>query len=85
MIVIHILNYNTSTIFVNPPLRLLSNGLTRVQDLMYSRDENEVAITRVPGASGFFAQRDSFKEARENLREVIIPFLLGSFYIRSFQ
>jgi len=39
------------------------------------------AITRVPGASGFFAQGDSLEEARGNLR----GFLLGSFYIRSFQ
>ena len=49
------------------------------EEAEYSRDENGVAITRVPGASGFFAQGDSFKEARENLR----GFLLG--YIRSFQ
>ena len=37
----------------------------------YSRDENGVVITRVPGASGFFAQGDSFEEARENLRDAI--------------
>lgn len=37
----------------------------------YSRDENGVVIGRVPGASGFFAQGDSFEEARENLRDVI--------------
>ena len=41
----------------------------------YSRDENGVVITRAPGASGVFAQGDSFEEARENLR----GFLLGSF------
>nr|BAL59191.1 hypothetical protein HGMM_OP3C346 [Candidatus Acetothermum autotrophicum] len=28
-------------------------------------------IARVPEASGFFAQGDSFEEARENLRDVI--------------
>lgn len=37
----------------------------------YSRDENGVVIGKVPGASGFFAQGDSFEEARENLRDVI--------------
>jgi len=37
----------------------------------YERDENGVVIAQVPGASGFFAQGDSFEEARENLREVI--------------
>jgi len=37
----------------------------------YSRDENGVVIAKVPGASGFFAQGDSFEEARSNLREVI--------------
>jgi len=37
----------------------------------YARDENGVIIGKVPGASGFFAQGDSFEEARENLRDVI--------------
>jgi predicted RNase H-like HicB family nuclease len=37
----------------------------------YSRDENGVVIAKIPKASGFFAQGDSFEEARENLREVI--------------
>ena len=37
----------------------------------YERDENGVVIARVPGASGFFAQGDTFEEARENLRDVI--------------
>ncbi|MBI3951542.1 MAG: type II toxin-antitoxin system HicB family antitoxin [Acidobacteria bacterium] len=37
----------------------------------YSRDENGVIIGKVPGASGFFAQGDSFEEARENLWDVI--------------
>jgi predicted RNase H-like HicB family nuclease len=37
----------------------------------YSRDENGVVIARVPKASGFFTQGDSFEEARENLRDVI--------------
>ena len=37
----------------------------------YSRDENGVVIAKVPKASGFFAQGDSFEEARDNLREVI--------------
>jgi predicted RNase H-like HicB family nuclease len=37
----------------------------------YSRDENGVVIARVPGAAGFFAQGDSFEEARANLRDAI--------------
>ena len=37
----------------------------------YERDEDGVVIAQVPGASGFFAQGDTFEEARENLREVI--------------
>ena len=37
----------------------------------YSRDENGIVIATVPGASGFFAQGDSFEEARSNLRDVI--------------
>ena len=37
----------------------------------YERDENGVIVAYVPGASGFFAQGDTFEEARENLRDVI--------------
>ena len=37
----------------------------------YERDENGVVIVRVPGASGFFAQGDTFEEARANLQDVI--------------
>ncbi|HDQ99148.1 MAG TPA: type II toxin-antitoxin system HicB family antitoxin [candidate division WOR-3 bacterium] len=37
----------------------------------YLKDENGVVIGRVPGASGFFAQGDSFEDARANLRDVI--------------
>ncbi|OGB99523.1 hypothetical protein A2V82_05875 [candidate division KSB1 bacterium RBG_16_48_16] len=37
----------------------------------YQRDENEVIIGKVPGASGFFAQGDTFEEARANLQDVI--------------
>ncbi len=38
---------------------------------VYERDENGVIVASVPGASGFFAQGDTFEEARENLRDVI--------------
>lgn len=38
---------------------------------VYERDENNVVIAEVPGASGFFAQGDNFEEARDNLRDVI--------------
>jgi len=37
----------------------------------YEVDENGVIIAIVPEASGFFAQGDSFEEARENLKDVI--------------
>ena len=37
----------------------------------YYRDENGAVVGKVPGASGFFAQGDSFEAARSNLREVI--------------
>lgn len=37
----------------------------------YERDENGVVVASVPGADGFYAQGDTFEEARENLRDVI--------------
>jgi predicted RNase H-like HicB family nuclease len=37
----------------------------------YQRDENEIVIGKVPEASGFFAQGDTFEEARANLQDVI--------------
>jgi len=37
----------------------------------YAKDENGVVIAKVPKASGFFAQGDSFEEARANLQDVI--------------
>jgi predicted RNase H-like HicB family nuclease len=37
----------------------------------YFRDENGVIVGKVPGASGFFAQGDTFEQARANLRDVI--------------
>jgi predicted RNase H-like HicB family nuclease len=37
----------------------------------YYRDENRVVIGKVPGVAGFFAQGDSFEDARENLKDVI--------------
>jgi predicted RNase H-like HicB family nuclease len=37
----------------------------------YTRDEDGVIIAKVPEASGFFAQGETFEEARANLREVI--------------
>ena len=48
--------------------RYIEEALKRAE---YSRDENGVVIARVPKASGFFAQGDSFEEACGNLREVI--------------
>ena len=37
----------------------------------YHRDENGVVVAEVPNAAGFYAQGDSFEEARENLSDVI--------------
>jgi predicted RNase H-like HicB family nuclease len=37
----------------------------------YERDEDGVVIAEVPQAQGFYAQGDTFEEARENLRDVI--------------
>lgn len=42
-----------------------------LQKAEYERDENGVVIAKVPGASGFFAQGDTFEEARANLQDVI--------------
>lgn len=64
------------------PLR--ENGIPRVRMISISRyvqaaleqaeyeqDENGVVIARVPGASGFFSQGETFEEARDNLRDAI--------------
>jgi predicted RNase H-like HicB family nuclease len=37
----------------------------------YARDEDGVIVAAVPGASGFYAQGDTFEEARANLRDVV--------------
>jgi predicted RNase H-like HicB family nuclease len=37
----------------------------------YERDEAQVIIAHVPDAPGFFAQGETFEEARENLRDVV--------------
>jgi predicted RNase H-like HicB family nuclease len=37
----------------------------------YDRDEDGVVIASVPDASGFFAQGETFEEARANLGDVI--------------
>jgi predicted RNase H-like HicB family nuclease len=37
----------------------------------YDRDEDGIIIAVVSDASGFFAQGDTFEEARANLRDVI--------------
>ena len=42
-----------------------------IKQAEYDRDENGVVIAQVPRASGFFAQGDTFEEARENLQDVI--------------
>lgn len=50
---------------------LLQYTETALKQAEYHRDENDVVIAVVPGASGFFAQGDTFEEARENLRDVV--------------
>ncbi|HIE50257.1 MAG TPA: type II toxin-antitoxin system HicB family antitoxin [Armatimonadetes bacterium] len=37
----------------------------------YESDENGMIIAYVPGCSGFFAQGETFEEARENLQDVM--------------
>ena len=37
----------------------------------YEQDENGMIVATVPRASGFFAQGESYEEARANLQEVI--------------
>ena len=39
---------------------------------VYYRDENGVVIGKVPEAPGFFAQGDTFEDARENLKDVSV-------------
>lgn len=42
-----------------------------LQKAEYQRDENDVVIAKVPEASGFIAQGDTFEAARANLQDVI--------------
>lgn len=42
-----------------------------LQKAEYQKDENNAVIAKVPGASGFFAQGNTFEEARANLQDVI--------------
>ena len=37
----------------------------------YEQDAGGVVVATVPGASGFFAQGETYEEARANLQEVI--------------
>ena len=49
-------------------LRYIDAALRQAE---YQRDENGVVIAKVPNAPGFYAQGESFEDARENLRDVI--------------
>jgi predicted RNase H-like HicB family nuclease len=51
-----------------PLARYVQAALARAE---YERDEDGVVIAQVPNASGFFAQGETFEEARENLQDVI--------------
>ena len=56
------------TVRLLPLARYVQAALARAE---YERDEDGVVIAEVPGASGFFAQGDTFEDARENLRDAI--------------
>ena len=49
-------------------LRYVEAALQQAED---DRDENGVIIAQVSGASSYFAQGETFEEARVNLRDVI--------------
>lgn len=49
-------------------LRYVDSALTLAD---YSSDEDGVVIAQVPDASGFFAQGETFEQARANLRDVV--------------
>lgn len=49
-------------------MRYVNTALSLAQ---YERDENGVVVAVVPDVSGFFAQGDSFEEARANLCDAI--------------
>ncbi|MBI4312632.1 MAG: type II toxin-antitoxin system HicB family antitoxin [Chloroflexi bacterium] len=38
---------------------------------VYEKDENGVVVATVPNAAGFFAQGDTYEEARANLEDAI--------------
>jgi predicted RNase H-like HicB family nuclease len=48
--------------------RSIEAALTKAE---YERDEDQMIIACVPDAPGFFAQGETFEEARENLRDVV--------------
>lgn len=50
---------------------LLTYVETALAQADYTRDEDGVVIAQVVDAAGFFAQGDTFEEARTNLRDVI--------------
>jgi len=57
-----------------PKIRMLSISYyiqAALEQAEYEQDENGVVIARVPGASGFFSQGETFEEARDNLRDAI--------------
>ncbi len=48
--------------------RYLDSALKKAE---YERDENGIIVALVPSMDGFYAQGETFEEARQNLREVI--------------
>lgn len=49
-------------------LRYVDAALAQAE---YERDENGIIIAQIPDAAGFFAQGETFEDARTNLRDVI--------------
>ena len=57
-----------------PKVRMISISRyvqTALEGAEYERDENGIIVARVPGASGFFSQGETFEEARDNLRDAV--------------
>lgn len=70
------INHNYASGLSSPGKKVRYFSLRKYVDVAlvhaeYTRDEDGVIIAQVPAASGFFAQGDTFEEARTNLRDVI--------------
>ena len=65
----------TKTVRQLPLARYVQAALARAE---YERDEGGVVIAQVPDASGFFAEGDTFEEARDAIEgNVLLALQLG--------